>query len=113
MTQGNGNGFVWECYTETAVKTMGCPSKLLMDQGFVCAWNNNGDGNNSKKHYDDAEMVKATSTVVTNWETSHPPAMHWSGTIVDYSYGRNILAVAVSISPAGWSDHRMTVCDWT
>ena len=68
-------------------------AKLLMDQGFVCAW-------------DSAPPPK------TNWETSRPPATHWSGTIVDYSYGCNISPITMSISPAGWSDHRMTVCDW-
>lgn len=29
-------------------------------------------------------------------------------TIVDYSYGCDV--IAISISPVGWSDHRMTVC---
>lgn len=49
-----------------------------------------------------------------NWETSsHPPSTHWSGTTIDYSYSRNIPVQGVYISPAGYSDHRMTVCDWT
>mmetsp|Transcript_2163 Transcript_2163/g.3114 ORF Transcript_2163/g.3114 Transcript_2163/m.3114 type:complete len:324 (-) Transcript_2163:70-1041(-) len=75
-------------------------SKLLTDQGFVCAWDYN---DNSKE----------ATTTRTNWETPHPPSTHWSGTIVDYSYGRNITAVAVSIDSVACSDHRMTVCDWS
>ena len=41
-----------------------------------------------------------------------PPATHWTGTIVDYAYGRNLTAEGVYISPAYWSDHRMIVTDW-
>lgn len=67
--------------------------KLLQSEGFVCAWD-----------------TKPTST---NWTTEHPPSTHWSGTIVDYSYGRNVEANSIYISPAGYSDHRMTVVDWT
>ncbi|KAL9189985.1 hypothetical protein ACHAXT_009660 [Thalassiosira profunda] len=69
-------------------------AQLLADEGFVCAWD-------------------ATPPPKTNWETARPPATHWSGTIVDYSYGRNVSPLTASISPASWSDHRMTVCDWT
>lgn len=71
-------------------------AQLLSDQGFVCAWDS-----------------KAPHPPKTNWETAHPPATHWSGTIVDYSYGRNVSPLNVSVGPDGWSDHRMTVCDWT
>ena len=69
-------------------------AKMLADRGFVCAWD-------------------STPPPDTNWETSHAPATHWSGTIVDYSYGCNVSPLAVSIGCAGWSDHRMTVCDWS
>jgi hypothetical protein len=41
-----------------------------------------------------------------------PPSTHWSGTTIDYSYSRNIPVHGVYVSPAGYSDHRMTVCDW-
>lgn len=68
---------------------------MLEERGFACAWDNSNP----------APRI--------NWETPHPPATHWSGTIVDYSYGRNVSPMAVSIGPTGWSDHRMTVCDWT
>mmetsp|Transcript_20494 Transcript_20494/g.43973 ORF Transcript_20494/g.43973 Transcript_20494/m.43973 type:complete len:320 (+) Transcript_20494:17-976(+) len=73
-------------------------AKLLGDNGFVCAW----------------DQDATPPAFRTNWDTSRPPATHWSGTIVDYSYGSpGISPVTVSISPSGWSDHRMTVCDWT
>jgi endonuclease/exonuclease/phosphatase family metal-dependent hydrolase len=50
----------------------------------------------------------------TNWETSHPPSTHWSGTTIDYSYAvGDVIVDGVFISPAGFSDHRMTVCDWS
>lgn len=66
---------------------------LLQKEGFLCAWEN--------------------GSPTTNWTTQHPPSTHWSGTVVDYSYGRNVAVNAVFISPVGWSDHRMTVVDWT
>jgi endonuclease/exonuclease/phosphatase family metal-dependent hydrolase len=48
-----------------------------------------------------------------NWQFSmKPPSTHWTGTIVDYAYGRNMIAEGVYISPAYWSDHRMVVSDW-
>lgn len=67
--------------------------KILQSEGFVCAWD--------------------TKPTTTNWTTEHPPSTHWSGTVVDYSYGRNVEANSIYISPAMWSDHRMTVVDWT
>lgn len=67
--------------------------KLLQSEGFMCAWD--------------------TKPTNTNWTTEHPPSTHWSGTIVDYSYGRNVAANSIYISPAKWSDHRMTLVDWT
>jgi endonuclease/exonuclease/phosphatase family metal-dependent hydrolase len=68
-------------------------SAMLQNMKFKCAW--------SDLSFPDC-----------NWETIRPPATHWSGTVIDYSYGRNVVSVRASISPAGWSDHRMTVCDW-
>lgn len=47
-----------------------------------------------------------------NWATSEPPSTHWTGTAIDYCYSRNVPAHGIYISPAGCSDHRMTVCDW-
>jgi len=95
-------------------------ANVLTDQGFTCAWDSTLPCYKSTlsrsilTNNDSAENNEGTTTIVTtNWETSHPPATHWSGTIVDYSYGCNVSPVAVSISPCGWSDHRMTVCDWT
>jgi endonuclease/exonuclease/phosphatase family metal-dependent hydrolase len=70
-------------------------STLLRKMYFKCAWD-----------------FLSASPECTNWETSRPPSTHWTGSIVDYSYGRMVSAVTASISPAGWSDHRMTVCDW-
>mmetsp|Transcript_101189 Transcript_101189/g.151574 ORF Transcript_101189/g.151574 Transcript_101189/m.151574 type:complete len:341 (-) Transcript_101189:39-1061(-) len=73
-------------------------STMLHKTQFGCAW----------------DLLSSSSLAQnsTNWETSRPPSTHWTGSIVDYSYGRNVSALAASISPAGWSDHRMTVCDW-
>mmetsp|Transcript_36478 Transcript_36478/g.88401 ORF Transcript_36478/g.88401 Transcript_36478/m.88401 type:complete len:316 (+) Transcript_36478:62-1009(+) len=73
-------------------------SSILQTQGYLCAWN---------------FPQLLVSAANRNWETSHPPATHWTGSIIDYSYGKLIEAIRVSISPVGWSDHRMTVCDWT
>jgi hypothetical protein len=76
--------------------------QLLRDEDFTCAW----------ETVNTTDPTNTTNTTMCNWKTLHPPSTHWSGTIVDYSYGRNVIAEGVSISPAGWSDHRMTVCDW-
>jgi endonuclease/exonuclease/phosphatase family metal-dependent hydrolase len=68
---------------------------MLLERGFVCAWD-------------------AHPSPDTNWETKYPPATHWTGTIVDYSYSYgDVLPLAVSILPTVLSDHRMTICDWT
>lgn len=67
---------------------------LLQQARFQCPWD-------------------TQSPLDTNWETTYPPSTHWSGTIVDYSYGnQHTRAQGCYISPAQWSDHRMTVCDW-
>jgi endonuclease/exonuclease/phosphatase family metal-dependent hydrolase len=71
-------------------------STMLHKMNFKCAWTG----------------LSSSSPDCTNWETSRPPSTHWTGTIVDYSYGRNVNSLKASISPVGWSDHRMTVCDW-
>jgi hypothetical protein len=66
---------------------------LLQAEGFSCAWDKNAAAAA-------AGQDKASSpTTIKNWTTEHPPSTHWSN--------------AVFISPAGWSDHRMTVVDWT
>jgi hypothetical protein len=69
---------------------------LLRAQNFYCSWD----------HY-------PSKTVRRNWTTPFPPSTHWSGTVVDYAYGRNVDPEMIFISPVGWSDHRMTVVDWT
>jgi endonuclease/exonuclease/phosphatase (EEP) superfamily protein YafD len=44
--------------------------------------------------------------------TDPPPSTHWTGTIVDHTYFRNLELLGVYVSPSDWSDHRLTVCDW-
>ena len=79
-------------------------AKLLRNQGFQCSWDT------TLPNY--SCSTKKKKIIRTNWDTTHPPATHWSGTIVDYPYGYNVSPLTISISPVGWSDHRMTVCDW-
>jgi endonuclease/exonuclease/phosphatase family metal-dependent hydrolase len=58
----------------------------------------------------DATLV---ATAERNWPpTDPPPSTHWTGTIVDYAYFRNLQLLGVYVSPSDWSDHRMIVCDW-
>mmetsp|Transcript_3018 Transcript_3018/g.6631 ORF Transcript_3018/g.6631 Transcript_3018/m.6631 type:complete len:325 (-) Transcript_3018:309-1283(-) len=83
-------------------------AKILTNNGFACAWDSILPSMSTN-----SLPQNGNRGINTNWETSHPPSTHWSGTIVDYSYGYNVSPVSVSISPAGWSDHRMTVCDWS
>lgn len=68
--------------------------EMLQRNGFVCAWDDK------------------TTDCTKNWTTTYPPSTHWSGTTVDYAYGRSMHATRVFVSPTGWSDHRMTVVDW-
>ncbi|KAG7340524.1 endonuclease/exonuclease/phosphatase family protein [Nitzschia inconspicua] len=61
-----------------------------------------------------SENNNNNNQVLFNWKkASLPPSTHWSGTTIDYSYSRNLSVHGVYISPAGFSDHRMTVCDWS
>jgi len=87
----------WKLISESMTRRKACQDDgvavRLKKARFVCAW----DGLHPSK---------------SNWATSKPPSTHWSGSVVDYSYGRNVQADGVSVSKAGWSDHRMTVCDW-
>ena len=51
----------------------------------------------------------------TNWNPNHPPpATHWTGTIVDYTYIKDhqLELSGVYVSPNPLSDHRLVVCDW-
>jgi hypothetical protein len=47
-----------------------------------------------------------------NWR-GLPPSTHWTGTVVDYSYFRNLYQKGVYVSPCGLSDHRLIACDWS
>lgn len=70
----------------------GVDHHLQHDMGFVCAWD----------AFDDC-----------NWNPNHPPpATHWSGTVIDYAYSKNLRAQGVYVSPVGLSDHRLCVTDW-
>jgi endonuclease/exonuclease/phosphatase family metal-dependent hydrolase len=81
--------------------------------------NSGGDGN-------DNNHIINNNVVQCNWNKNEPPpSTHWSGTTIDYTYyynhenGKNgnntnirIIPHGVYVSPAGFSDHRMTVTDW-
>jgi endonuclease/exonuclease/phosphatase family metal-dependent hydrolase len=75
-------------------------SSLLEAHGFRCVY--------------DAINSEHPQGVKTNWQTHHPPATHWSGTIIDFAYYHgDIQPESVSIGPGGgFSDHRMVVVDW-
>lgn len=76
-------------------------AKLLEGQQFRCVFDRLQTQHSLDNH------------VRSNWElASCPPSTHWSGTTIDYSYSRNLPIHGVYVSPAGFSDHRMTVCDW-
>jgi hypothetical protein len=52
-----------------------------------------------------------------NWRNQDhpPPSTHWTGTIVDYAYGRGqgLKPTQILVSSSSLSDHRMIVVDWT
>lgn len=61
------------------------------------------------------KIVKGETMV--NWNVEDPPpSTHWTGTVIDYCYGRgsdnNLRAAGVYVSPCGLSDHRLIVTDW-
>jgi endonuclease/exonuclease/phosphatase family metal-dependent hydrolase len=47
-----------------------------------------------------------------NWR-GLPPSTHWTGTIVDYSYFRNLYQKGVYVNTSELSDHRLIACDWS
>lgn len=93
----------WQRIAASMYKRKACPDDsvgtLLESQSFRCVFDQLGQ----------QQQHRATF----NWETSSlPPSTHWSGTTIDYTYTRHLDVQGVYISPAGYSDHRMTVCDW-
>jgi len=94
-------------------------ANMLMSRGFVCCWDTTLPSvecdmeDEATSNAAEEKMRKKDSIVNVNWDTAYAPATHWSGTIVDYSYGLNISPLYASIGPDNWSDHRLTVVDWT
>eukprot|EP00562_Extubocellulus_spinifer_P018601 CAMPEP_0178588424 /NCGR_PEP_ID=MMETSP0697-20121206/27025_1 /TAXON_ID=265572 /ORGANISM="Extubocellulus spinifer, Strain CCMP396" /LENGTH=429 /DNA_ID=CAMNT_0020224771 /DNA_START=98 /DNA_END=1387 /DNA_ORIENTATION=+ len=79
-------------------------SDLLQSEGFRCCYDTERErgrrGNNA-------------AVVRTNWrEGDPPPSTHWSSTVIDYAYGRNIDVVGIYVLPRNLSDHRMVITDW-
>ena len=66
-------------------------ARLLQESDFICMWD---------------EWKQS------NWDTPYPPATHWSGTIIDYTYARHLEVDGVYVAPSSLSDHRLIVCDW-
>jgi len=97
----------------------------LEEGGFRCILDDVSPTNSSSD-------TEEENKVRCNWKsTLPPPSTHWSGTTIDYTYYSNpkqqqqqqqlqqpspatttISPHGVYISPAGFSDHRMTVTDW-
>ena len=70
-------------------------SRLLNDAGFRCC-------------YDQVDTETGR-----NWlPNDPPPATHWTSTVIDYAYSKNLSLVNVYVLPHNVSDHRMVVCDW-
>ena len=113
-------------------------ANILETSGFRCILDDvvgNKHGKNSNS--------ETTTFVACNWNQNQPPpSTHWSGTTIDYTYysnqhspmednshasaattaaatatttttTTNIAPHGVYVGPAGFSDHRMTVTDWT
>jgi len=58
--------------------------------------------------------LDSSSLQLQNWDKKDPPpSTHWTGTIVDYSYSRNLDAYSVYVSPSDLSDHRLIITDWS
>jgi exonuclease III len=67
--------------------------ELLAAEGLRCVWDH--------------------ATADRNWPAGQPPpATHWSGTVIDYAYSRNLCHVGTYVSPCGLSDHRLIITDW-
>jgi endonuclease/exonuclease/phosphatase family metal-dependent hydrolase len=85
-------------------------STMLRDHNFTCVFDQI-----QYQPQQPQEKLEMTTEIKQNWEdgpSSLPPSTHWSGTTIDYHYARNVPVHGVYVSPAGYSDHRMTVCDW-
>jgi len=117
-------------------------SELLETRGFRCVLDDvrrgtsdggtststsSRDSNNDVPTPASTSTSTSTSTVRCNWNKHQPPpSTHWSGTTIDYTYyysnndKANTSTTTTTIAPhgvyvgsAGFSDHRMTVTDWT
>ena len=61
------------------------------------------------------DLLEIRMKLPINWKKNDPPpSTHWTGTIVDYSYGKgkDLAVSALYVSPCGLSDHRLLVTDW-
>jgi len=107
---------------------------ILEEAGFRCALDHVRDNDDDDSNIDNNNNNKNVSC---NWNQARPPpSTHWSGTTIDYTYYSNpnshqhdssttntttttttttttIHPHGVYVGPAGFSDHRMTVTDWT
>jgi endonuclease/exonuclease/phosphatase family metal-dependent hydrolase len=106
----------WELIEKSMDRRKACHNDgvaaLLEKHNFCCVFDQlpNLESHHDHHHHNNNIQFRRCC----NWEIpSLPPSTHWSGTTIDYSYSRNIPIHGVYISPAGYSDHRMTVCDWT
>lgn len=105
---------------------------ILEESGFRCVLD---DARKNTNDHSGSASAGASQGVLCNWNQNQPPpSTHWSGTTIDYTYyfsnsnnsnnnnnQRSSTATTtttlaphgVYVGPAGFSDHRMTVTDWT
>jgi len=91
-------------------------SDLLKENNFVCNFDQLSRSRNCGKENEDRQNFKTSNKLVEyNWiKTDPPPATHWSGTVIDYTYTRGPIHLRkIQISPSNLSDHRLVVCDWS
>jgi endonuclease/exonuclease/phosphatase family metal-dependent hydrolase len=89
-------------------------SAMLQQHNFTCVFNQiKHQEQQQQQQQQQQQRCCSFRKIHYNWEhPSLPPSTHWSGTTIDYQYSRNMQVHGVYVSPAGFSDHRMTVCDW-
>ena len=91
-------------------------SDLLKENNFVCNFDQISRSTNCGKENENRQNFKTSNKLVEcNWiKTDPPPATHWSGTVIDYTYTRGPIHLRkIQISPSNLSDHRLVVCDWS
>jgi hypothetical protein len=93
-------------------------AEALQQAGFQCSYDKIRRASSSSSPSSSSSANENSTSL--NWNAEDPPpSTHWTGTIVDYNYGKDCSSSGTSmkvrgihVSPCNLSDHRLIVTDW-